>query len=343
VGEGLRGRGTYTQAMMFASRTVWSAAGAAALGLSGALGSAGNGRQPDESSRPASEVAASFAGIKAIARPSRDSTMGFTFPAEIAEVLVRGGAVVRKGDVLVRANDLEARAQRDLAQVVAGSDLEVRRARVAVEQAQVEFEAQEALRKGGGGSQVDYDRARTLLEARRVDEAISELNRVQQRLNLDLRQAQLDRFTLRAPFDGRVDHVLTDVGEVKRDSDPVVRVVDTDPLWIDAFTPTLETLTRHLRPGDRAWVLLDLPGPARVYVGQVVELAAEADASASERRVRVELPNPEDWPAGLTAWVRFSEPAGEWRSRIVAPGGVAPAGAGVAPAAGTAPTPGARK
>lgn len=300
---------------MFALRTVMIAAGSVALALS----AAGWVAQPVEDPvRTAGDLAESFRGVKTFTKPSRDSTMGFTFPAEIAEIVVRGGSAVSKGDVLVRANDLEARSQRDLQKVVAESELDVRRAQVAVDQAQVEFDAQDALRKGGGGSQVDHDRARTLLAARKVDLEIAELNRVQQNLQLEFRQAQLDRFTLRAPFDGRVDTIVADVGEVKRDSDPVIRVVATDPVWIDAFAPTIETLTRRLKPGDRAWVLLDLPGPPKVYVGRVLELAADADPSSGQRRVRVELPNPDDWPAGLTAWVRFSEPTGDWAPRIVA-------------------------
>lgn len=299
---------------MFALRTVTIAAALSVLALSGA----GWVAQPQAPVRTAADLAESFQGVKTFTKPSRDSTMGFTFPAEISEIVVRGGSPVRKGDVLVRANDLEARSQRDLQKSVAESELDVRRAQVAVDQAQVEFDAQEALRKSGGGSQVDYDRARTLLAARQVELEIAELNRVQQGLQLEFRQAQLDRFTLRAPFDGRVDTIVADVGEVKRDSDPVIRVVATNPVWIDAFAPTIETLERRLKPGDRAWVLLDLPGEPKVYVGRVLELAADADPSSGQRRVRVELPNPDDWPAGLTAWVRFAEPTGDWAPRIVA-------------------------
>ena len=302
-----------------------AAAAAASLALS-ALGSgwtAAPRRLPDQrgqdaghSDQPtAREAAESFGGAKAPSRPSRDSTMGFAFPAEVAEVLARGGASVKKGDVLIRARDEEARAQRDLQKLVADSDLDIQRAQVALDQAQVEYTAQVDLQKQGGGQKVELDRARTTLDARKVELEIAKLNREQQVIQLHFRESQLERYTITAPFDGRVDLVQADVGEVKKDSEPVIRVVNTEPLWIDAGTPTLETL--GVKIGAPAWVLLDLPGEAKVYLGKVVELAADADSASGTRRVRVELPNPHDWPSGLNTWVRLTEPTGDWAGRIV--------------------------
>jgi hypothetical protein len=63
-------------------------------------------------------------------------------------------------------------------------------------------------------------------------------------------------------------------------------------------------------------VLVDVPGEPRVYPAKVIELGADADASSQTRRVRVEMANPKDWPGGLTCWVRFTPPGGEWTSRV---------------------------
>ncbi len=99
----------------------------------------------------------------------------------------------------------------------------------------------------------------------------------------------------------------------------MLRIVATDPLWIDVPTPTGQTLTLGLKPGDKAWVLLDLPGQPKVWVGKVIEVGAAADPASNTRRVRVELANPNDWPSGMTAWVRFTAPQGEWSTRVVEP------------------------
>jgi multidrug efflux pump subunit AcrA (membrane-fusion protein) len=285
----------------------------------------------------ASALWATFGGIRAVTMPSRDSTMSFTFPTEIAEIAKIGGTSVKKGDVLVRGRDEEYRFQRDLQKLSAESDLAIQKAKAVVEQAKVEFTAQEELKAKKVYSQTEYDRARVLLLTRQVELELAKLEYEQQKVQLMVREAQLDRLVLKAPFDGKVDMVMGDVGVVKKETEPVVRVVGTDPLWMDVFAPINQTLELGLKPGDKAWVLMDLPGEAKVYQGKVIEVGADAAFEANKRRVRVELPNPSDWPSGPAAWVRFTAPEGEWAKRVVEqaqkraaaePGGGAPETAG---------------
>jgi RND family efflux transporter MFP subunit len=301
-----------------------SLAGVAACAILSA-GPASGRVQPQASTPPTSpqtvrsvaELAPSFGGRKAVTRPSHDSTMSFTYPVEVGEILVKGGQSVKKGDLLVRGRDDEARHQRDLQKLIAESDLEIQRAQAAVDQAKVEVDAHEAtLEKNKGIGRIEYDRARTSLTLRQAELAIAKLNRDQQVITLALRQSQLDRFSMLAPFDGRVDKVTADLGEVKRETEPVVRIVSTDPLRVEVTPSTHETLNLNLKPGDKAWVLFDVPGDPVVLVGAVTELAADAEYGADSRRVRVEVANPKDWPSGITAWVRFTPPEGEWLARV---------------------------
>ncbi|MBX3377805.1 MAG: efflux RND transporter periplasmic adaptor subunit [Phycisphaeraceae bacterium] len=267
-------------------------------------------------------VPSSFGGEKFITRPSRDSVLGFSFPAEIVEVLVKGGQQVKRGEPLIRARDEDVRAQRDLAKLITEVDLDVQKAQYGVDLARVEFDAQKELRdKKAGGNVIDYARAEATLKARTVDLEIAKHERKQQALQLAIRQAQLDRLTILAPFDGVIDDVIVDVGQVKRETEPVLRIVNTDPLWIDVPTPTSQTLTRGLKTGDPAWVVLDLPGDGagKVWKAKVIEVGAAADPASNTRRVRVELANPSQWPSGMTAWVRFTPPEGEWAARVVEP------------------------
>jgi RND family efflux transporter MFP subunit len=256
-------------------------------------------------------------GVKTIARPSNDATMGFSFPTEIAEIVVRGGQRVRKGDVLIRGRDEELRAQRDLQQVAAETDLPVQRAHAALEQARVEYEAQEAVRqKNRASANIEVERARTMFVLRKVEFELAQIEQKQQMLQLRFRQAQLDRLQMLAPFDGVVDMVACEVGEVRRDGEPVIRVVATDLLWMDVHAPAFETIELQLKNGDAAWVMMDLPGEPRIFQGKVVEVGPEVDSSSRTRRIRVELPNPYQWPTGLNAWVRFTPPDEKWMARL---------------------------
>lgn len=262
---------------------------------------------------------ADFAGEKAVSRSSRDSTLAFPFPAEVAEIAARGGQAVKKGDLIIRARDEEYRLQVELQKMLAESDLDVQKAQAGLEQAEVEYDAQVQARKQHSGSKLEEDRARTTVTEKKVELEIAKLQYEQQKVQLRLREAQLDRNYIRAPFDGRVDEVYVDVGEVKKDSDKIARVVSVNPLWIDVPTPTAQTIVLGLKTGDDAWVVLGLPGDLVVTKGKVIEVGAEADAASDLRRVRVELPNPKEHPAGLTAWVRFTPPTGEWARRIAPP------------------------
>jgi RND family efflux transporter MFP subunit len=264
----------------------------------------------------AAAVGDSF-GIKTIARASFDATMGFSFPTEIAEIVARGGQRVKKGDVLIRGRDEELRAQRDLQQVAAETDLPVQRAHAAMEQARVEYEAQETVRqKNRASANIEVERARTTYVLRKVEHELAVIEQTQQQLQLRFRQAQLDRLQLVAPFDGIVDLVTCEVGEVKRDGDPVLRLVGIDRLWLDVPAPAFQTIELALKNGDAAWVMMDLPGEPRIFQGKVIEVAAEVDSSSKSRRIRVELPNPHEWPTGLNAWVRFTAPDEQWMARV---------------------------
>lgn len=281
---------------------------------------------------PAALASSAFGGEQCVARASRASTLGFTFPVEIAEVFVKGGQKVKAGDRLVRARDEDFVAQRDLQKIIAESDLEIQRAKATLDQAQVEFQAQEDLvTKNKGTARIEFDRAKAQVVFREVEYELAKREREQQKVQLIARESQLQRYTLRAPFDGEIDSVLVDLGEVKRETDAVLRIVAIDPLWLDVPTPTAETITLALKPGSPAWVLLDVPGEPEVVRGKVIEVGAEADPGSGTRRVRVELGNPRSYPAGLTAWVRFTEPKPDWKPAPRA-GEATPsvAGAGVA-------------
>ena len=150
---------------------------------------------------------------------------------------------------------------------------------------------------------------------REIELGAARLNKKQQEEQLKLREAQLERFTIRAPFDGRVDVVAVEVGEVKRETDPVIRVVKTDPLWIDVPVPVRRSF--GIKLGDASWTLLDGPGEdggggggggVRVWPGKVIEVGADVDPSSDTRRVRVEVANPTDLPSGLRSWTRFTAP-----------------------------------
>lgn len=249
-------------------------------------------------------------GVKAVTRPSKDATMGFRFPTQIQEVLVRDGTRVSAGQPLIRADDAEALAAHAIARLRAESTLDEDLQVKALDLARVEYEATQRAFEGGGGSSIELDRSRLQRDTAEIQLEAARQRDIEADNQLAQIASRLKDHTLTAPFDGTVDAVLMDVGDSVRETDPVLRVVSVDPLLVDAATPTARTL--DLGPGDPAWVLVRIGDEAWVLRATIVGISPVADSVTGARRVRVEAGNPEGLPAGLTAYVRFDEPTGAW-------------------------------
>ena len=269
--------------------------------------------------------AARFGGTEWITRPSRDTTMEFPSPLEVAEVAVVGGQAVKRGQLLVRAKDEEARAALAAQRVRAANDTEIRNAKANLELAQSRFDAALEAKEKGALATAEYDERRIAVETGKIA-----VDAAEQRLKEEqLRAVQLDeqgkRYRIHAPFDGVIDQVYAELGQSLGENKPVVRIVAIDPMWIDVPVETDRTLLFHLSEGSPAWTLLDVPGADVVIPSRVLYVAPTGSAASSTRLVRVEVPNRAGWPAGTRARVRFEAPAPDWNLRAASAVG-APAG-----------------
>lgn len=272
------------------------------------------------------ELRLSFAGVKAVSRPSRDATMGFSLPTRVMEVLAVGGQDVKKGQVLLRGDDHEDMLVVQLQEIRAKTDLPVQKAAKAAELAKLEYAKTIEAGKLSGASPLEIDRARLTADSAAIDRDTAAMQQAQEVIQVDRLRARLDKLVIRAPFDGQVDVIMADAGQSTSESDKVVRVVNIDLLWLDVAAPTALSVDLGLRPGDPAWVLMELPGTPVVRVGKVIEVSPTADSASGTRRVRVEVRNTERVVAGVTSWVRFTEPTAEWKGKVVAAGDGAPVG-----------------
>jgi RND family efflux transporter MFP subunit len=283
---------------------------------------------------PASEpsfehLASAFAGHKAFTRPSKDVQIGFSIPSQVKEILATAGKVVRQGDLLIRGDDEEDAALLELQKIRAKSKASVDKQNAQLELANLEYSRLQEAEARGSANPQELDRARIAVAAATADLEVATVQQAQEELEVKRRQARVDRLRLTAPFDGVVDAVIVDLGQALQESEKVLRLVDIDPLWIDVDTPTDLTVRQKTKPGDPAWVLMDVAGIPTVVQAKVLEVAPTADASSRTRKVRVELANPKVGPdaatietrqfvAGEPAWVRFAPPSEEWAKK--APG-----------------------
>ncbi len=129
------------------------------------------------------------------------------FPGVVREVFVVEGTQVNKGDALVRIDtDVVAKQREELL--------------TQFELAETLFERQERLWNKDIGSEVDFLQAKTSLEA--LTRSLATLDE------------QIGKAVIRAPFNGVLDRVFVNVGEMASAPMSVVRVVDLSDLYVRA-------------------------------------------------------------------------------------------------------------
>lgn len=178
----------------------------------------------------------------------------------VVQLAFADGAVVRRGQVLVRLDDVLQQAELSQAQ----AQLSIARANHKRNQELVaqNFVAQRVL-----------DESRAALQ---VAEA-----------QVELAQARLARMRLVAPFDGTVGIRNVHLGDYVKDGADLVRLEDTSVLYVDFRLP--ERYQSRLNKGQSVAVALDaLPG--KDYTAKVLAIDPLVDADGRSLLVRAVLP-----------------------------------------------------
>ncbi|MEN0021303.1 MAG: efflux RND transporter periplasmic adaptor subunit, partial [Planctomycetota bacterium] len=228
-----------------------------------------------------------------------------------------GGDEVKAGDLLLRGDDTEERADAEFNQARADTELPLKQAKMRDELAGRNFARAETARAGDAMTDTEFEAAKMAMEDASVEVELAELNQVLSRSQAERAWARVEKLSLTAPFDGIVDRVQVDVGQSVREGDPVIRIVNIDKLWVDVPVSLDRAGAMSIRKDDTAWVLMPSGGKPNVYAAKVIEVSPTADAASGTRRVRVEIDNPTQIVSGLNCWVRFNEPSEDWMERVV--------------------------
>lgn len=256
-------------------------------------------------------------------RPAQESRVAAGASGRVAQILARAGTTVAAGDPLVRLDDAQARAAVDGAELaLAQARIQLERARRssrdAVEQAAAaartaeqnqalvlrQLDEAEGLLALGAVAPSDVDALRAqrsqaesaVLQAREAvqraaraeDEELALLALQVQQAELQLRQARdgLAETVVRAPFDGEVAEVFTDVGEFVGAGSPVARLLGSGPK-IASFTvaPEDAPLLERLGSVTIAYAGLDLPATIvrlerQAQQARLVNVLADVSADA---------------------------------------------------------------
>jgi len=160
-----------------------------------------------------------------------------------------------------------------------------------------------------------YDAAETAylaqkeVDLKRLEEAAkrnaaTDLEVEHARLEVKIARIRVDNMKLRSPIKGFVEKIDVEVGESVQALKEVIRIVRTDPLWIDVHVP--QAAACAVKVGEKASVRF--PGPnSESAGGEIVFVAQAADAASDTRRVKIEIANKAGRPSGEHVLVSFNE------------------------------------
>jgi membrane fusion protein, multidrug efflux system len=187
---------------------------------------------------------------------------GVTLASEVAgmvrEIGFDSGALVRRGEMLVKLDVSTEEAQLAAARAEAGL-------------ARSNLERARSLRQAKSNSPADLDAA----EAREQQASL---------------QATIAKKTVRAPFDGRISIRQVELGQVLASGTPIASLQSISPIHAEFWLP--QQALAELKTGMQARLRTDV-FPQSSWDGLVTTVNSEVDIATRNVRVRATFPNPD--------------------------------------------------
>ena len=233
--------------------------------------------------------------IRAITTPSSDRILSFVQPGRIAKVHFVEGNWVKAGQVLVQQDDSVEQIQ--LAQLRAASEdmTQIQASEASLAQKKVDLEKIQKAAAQNAATELEVQHAKLSVTMAGLSLELAKFEHKQAGRKYDEVKVQVEKMRLVSPIDGRIEKIHVEAGESINALTDVVRVVKIDPLWIDVPVPL--DIATDLSILKKAIVVFPSPNMASVE-GNIIFISAVADAASGTLRVRIEVPNKSNRPAG---------------------------------------------
>jgi len=248
------------------------------------------------------KAASSDMGIRAVTNPSADITLSYVQPGRIAKVYFKEGEWVKTEQVLVQQDDAVEQIQ--LAQLEAASEdtTQIQASDASLAQKRVDLKKLEKAAAQNAATELEVEYAKLNVKMAELSLQLAEFEHEQAKRKYNEVKVQIEKMRLKSPINGRIEKIHVETGESINALADVVRVVQIDPLWIDVPVP----LVKATALGDGKTATVRFPDPNRASLeGRIIYIAAVADAASSTLRVRIEIPNKSNRPAGEHVEVIF--------------------------------------
>lgn len=233
--------------------------------------------------------------VRAITAPSSDITLSYVLPGRIAKVHFTEGQWVKAGQVLIQQDDSVEQIQ--LAQLKAAKDdtTQIQASEASLAQKKVDLQKIQKAAAQNAVTELEVEHARLSVKMAELSLQLATFEHEQAKRKYDELREQVEKMRLSSPIDGRIEKIHVEAGESINALTDVVRVVKIDPLWIDVPVPLDKA--SDLGTSKKARVVFPNPNSASME-GSIIFISAVADAASGTLRVRIEVPNKSNRPAG---------------------------------------------
>jgi len=179
----------------------------------------------------------------------------------LTNVYVKEGQKVRKGQILAKIDD-------------GGLSQQVAQMQIQADLAKTTFERQERLWEQNIGSEIQYLQAKSTYESQ-----IEAVNQLKQ---------QIAKTTVRAPFSGTIDDVITEQGSVVgAGQTPLMRIVNLRDMYIETDIP--ESYISNVTKGKQ--VTVEFPVLGKTIETEVRQAGDFINSANRTFKVKIDIPN----------------------------------------------------
>lgn len=197
----------------------------------------------------------------------------------IVELAADEGDTVKAGEIIVRLDDADLRAQETQAQAaLVSAEENVKLASINVSRAEDDYKRAQAQYAGKVIPQDQYDHALKALEAARAQQSIALAQIGTAKAQLGVVETNLRNMVIASPMDGVVAKRWLLVGDVAQPGQPIFAVYDLAHVWVTANFE--ETKMKSLSLGAPVEISVDAY-PKRRFTGTVYQLGTNTAAQFS--------------------------------------------------------------
>lgn len=293
---------------MFKQATARCAAAAVLLGTCGLAFAA-----PEAPS--AADQPLTYTGIT---KPSEQRGLNFNGPGVVAEMLVKEGDLVKKGQLLAKQDDRGDQADlKTLQAKLAGSQVEIDADEAEAAEKKVEWDQKEAGYKKRVNSELEVLQAKLEYTIAIARKEVAVKDKEEKQTEVDAQLVKLKMRELHSTTDGIVQQINIHEGELAANDPkaPVMVVVTNRPLYVEVYMPA--TVAKSLNTGQKLQVHYADEHTDKWVDAAIVFLnpVANATTATSSQSVRLQLDNAQDMRAGMHVTVKLPQMASAEASR----------------------------